>query len=105
MAVDNCFRGSELGRLEELKLVGREDLVAPRRASLVLHSRLEVVAEDDVRKLLFGGGGVGVGGEVEEQHSVAMHVLDCGHVCLDLAEEDGDHLGVSSVVVGSDGVI
>ena len=99
------FRGSELGSLEEHQLISREDLVAPRRASLVLHSWLEIVAEDVVRKVIFGGGGVGVGDEVEEQHPVPMHVLDRGHGCLDLAEEDGNCLGVSSVVVGSDGVI
>ena len=82
-------------------MISRKDLAAPRRASLVLHSWLEVVAEDIVREVFFGGGGV----VVEEQHPVPMHVLDRGHVCLDLAEEDGDRLGVSSVVVGRDDVI
>ncbi len=56
--------GDELGGLEELLLVGGEVLVGLRGASVVLDSRCELVAEDDVGVAPFGGGGVGVRGEV-----------------------------------------
>jgi len=106
MAIGSCFCGSELGGLEEShQLVGREDLVYPLRLSLVLHSRCEAVADDVVRVAYYGGGGVGVGGEADEQHPVPVDVLNRGHICLNLAEEDGDCLGVSSVVFRIDNVI
>ena len=56
-------------------------------------------------RIPFGGGEVKVRGEVEKQHTVPVHEFNRDHVCLDLAEEDGDRFGVSSVVVDSDGAI
>jgi len=105
MSVCSYLGRSQLSGFEELRLVGRENLFVYGRASLILHSWREVIADDVVREVPFGGGGVGVGGEVEDYHPVSMHILDRGHVCLDLDEKDGDHLGVSSVVVCNDGII
>ena len=48
MAVVNYFCGSELGGLEELQLVSREDLVGPRKAFLVCTLGLK-----SLRRMLF----------------------------------------------------
>jgi len=51
---------------------------------LVLDFWRELVVEDGVGVVPFGGGGVGVGGEVKEQHSVHVEVFNRGHVVDDL---------------------
>ena len=98
MAVGGCLHIFELSGLEELQLAECEICVALGRASLVLHFRRRLVANDAVRVILFGSGCVGVGGEVEEHHRGPMNVLDRGHVCLDLTEEDGNRIGITSVI-------
>ena len=87
MAVSGCFCRGELSGLEELDLVGSEDLVRSRGAPLVLDSRRELVLEDVVSEVALCGRRSGVGGEVEVQHPVSMHVLDGSHVVADLTEE------------------
>ena len=79
--------------LEELLPVGSEVLVCLGGAPLVLDSRRELVAEDVIGVVPFGG--VGVGGEVQEHHPDPMEVLDGGHVVADLGEEDGGSLVVA----------
>ena len=57
-------------------LVGREDIVRSCGAPLVLDSWCELVPEDVVRKVYFHCPGDGVGGEVQEEHPVSMHVFN-----------------------------
>jgi len=67
MSVCSELGGGELRCLEELDLVGREDLVGLGGAPLVLDARRELISENIVGEVLFGGRQVGVGGEVEEE--------------------------------------
>ncbi len=87
MTGDRGFRGSEQGGLEVPRLVGREDLVRSCGVPLALYSRRKLVPEDVVRKVSFRCRGDGVGGEVQEEHPVSMHVFDCYHVFGHLGEE------------------
>ena len=70
MSVCRVLGRGELRCLEELDLVGREDLVGLGGASLVLDARRELISEDIVGQVLLGGRRVGVRGEIEEEHSV-----------------------------------
>ncbi len=88
MAVCGCFRRGELSGFEELDLVGSENLVRSRGAPLLLdYSRRELVLEDVVSEVALCSRRSGIGGEVEVQHPVSMHVLDGSHVVADLTEE------------------
>ena len=66
MSVRGGLGERELGGLEDLLPVGGEVLVGFEGAPLLLDSRRELVAEDVIGIVPFGGGGVGVGGEVHE---------------------------------------
>ena len=89
MSVRGGLGGRELGDLEELLLVGCEIIVCLGGAPIVSDSRRELVAEDVVDVVPFGGGGVGVRGEVHEQHPFHVEFFNRGHVAADLGEEDG----------------
>ena len=54
MSVGGGFSRGELGCLEGLQLVSRENLVAPGRASLVLNAGGELVLHDVVGVVLLG---------------------------------------------------
>ena len=92
MSVYGGLGGGELSVLEELLLECGEILAGLGGAPFVLDSRRELVAEDIVGVVPFGGGGVGVGDEVQEQHHVPVEVLNGGYVVVDLREEDGCRL-------------
>ena len=85
-------------------MVGSEDLVRSRGVPLVLDSPRELVLEDVVSEVALCGQRSGVGGEVEVQHPVSMHVLDGSHVVSDLSEEVEGRLLVSLVGRG-DGIV
>ncbi len=93
-----------MGSLEELDLVGREDLVRSRGAPLVLDSRRELVLEDVMSEVALCGRRSGVGGEVEVYHPVSMHVLDGSHVIANLTEEVDGGLLVS-LACRCDGIV
>ena len=99
-----CFFGDELCGLVELDLIGGKDLVGSRGAPLVQDPRRKLVSHDVIGEVSFGGGGDGVGGEVEENHRVAIHVLDCGHIVTDLSEKV-EGLLVVTLCSGRDGII
>ena len=67
--------------------LGREDLVRSCGAPLVLDSQRQLVPEAVVREVSLRCRGVGVGGEVHEEHPVSMHVFDRRHVVADLGEK------------------
>ncbi len=95
VAVGTGLCGGEPGGHEELLLVGGEVLVCLEGAPFVLDSRRELAGEDVDGVVLFGGGGVGVRGEIHEQHYVPTEVLDGGHVFADMGEKDGGRLFVA----------
>ncbi len=76
-------------------MVSNEDLVGLRAALIVLDSRRELVLEDVVRVVPFISSGIGVGGEVEEEHAIPVLFLDDIHVVANLVEEDCGGLGVA----------
>jgi len=78
-----------------MRLVGRERLVRSCGAPFVLDSRREIVPEDVVREVSLRCRGVGVGGGVQEKHSILIHVLDCRHGVTDLGKEGEGGLLVS----------
>ena len=98
------LRGGELRGLEVLRLVGREHLVRSCGAALVLDSRDELVSEDVVGVVSFRCRGVGVGGEVQEEHPVSMHVFNRRHVVGHLGEEGEGGL-IVSFESGRDGIV
>ena len=77
----------ELGGLEVLHLVGRKDHVKSCGAPFDLDSRHKLVLKNVVRKVSFRGRGVGVRGEVHEEHPVLMYVLHRRHVLVALGED------------------
>ena len=95
MSVCGGLGGGELSILEELLLVSGDVHVGLGGVPLVLDSRRELVAKDSVGVVSFEGGGVGVGGEIQEQHPVPMKFLDGGHIVANLGEEDGCRLVVA----------
>ena len=76
-------------------MVGREDLVGSCGAPLVLDSWGELVPEDVVREVSFRCRGDGVGGEVQQEHPVPMHVFNRRHGVGHLGEEGEGGLLVS----------
>ena len=85
-------------------LVGGKVLIELGGAPLVPDSRRELVAEDVVGVVPFGGGGVAVGGDVLEQHPIPVKVFNGVHVAVDLGEEDGNRL-VVAILDRADAVI
>ena len=104
MARGGGFRTCELGGLEVLCLVGREDLVRSCGAIFGLDSRRKLVHKNIVREVSFRCRGAKVGGEVHEEYPVSMHVFYRRHVVADLDEEGKCGLMVS-FESGRDGIV
>ena len=85
----------EVGGVEVMRSVGREDLARSCGAPSVLDSQSKLVHENVVREVSLYCRGARVRGEVQEEHPASMHVFNSRHVVAGLGEEGKGGLLVS----------
>ncbi len=85
---------------KEGRFVGGVLLVSYCRSSVVLDSGGELVLEHVVGEVPLCRCRGQVGREVQGEHAVSMHVLDCCQSIDDLVEQGGGAVGISCEVCG-----
>ena len=100
MACGGSLGRRELLSLEERRFVGGVFLAGSCRSSFVLDTGCELILEHFAGEIPLCRCRGMVGREVQEEHAVSLHVLDCYQVVDDLVEQGGGAASISCEVCG-----
>ena len=100
MACGGCLGGRELSGPKERRLASGVFIVDSCRSSFVLDSGGELVIAQDVGEISLCRCRGRVGREVQEEHAISLHVLNCCQAVDDLVEQGGGAPGISREVCG-----